>query len=59
MEQNKYGIKIPWPDTGYTWVTECGPSFSLKPVLFDTVEAAQKAAEVWGAKAQVERYQQQ
>ena len=54
--EKKYGVKIPWPDTGYTWVTECGPSFNTKPILFDSLQSAQKFAEYWGVKALAVEY---
>lgn len=55
MNNQKYGIKIPIAVDDYIWVTELAEpgEFDLRPVLYDTVEEAQAAAEIWGPLAKV------
>jgi hypothetical protein len=56
MTQHRYGVKIPWPDIGETWVTDHGPALDMRPKLFDTFLEAENFAENWGTRARVEQY---
>lgn len=58
MAKTQYGIKIPLAVDDYIWVTEMSDlsSFDLQPVLYNTVEEATAAAEIWGPLARVELY---
>lgn len=58
MAKTKYGIKVPVAVDDYIWVTKdcCGNGFDLQPMLYDTEDAAERAAEIWGALARVEVY---
>lgn len=48
----KYGIKVYINPEEQLWVVDR----ELKPVLYDTIEQAQKDLVYWGDKAQVEEY---
>lgn len=53
----KWGIKVPFLDGDFLWVTVGDSKFQLQPLLFETEEAAQKhASEVWGDSSKVEIY---
>ena len=55
----KYGVKVPWPDGEYLWVTQGDQKFHLTPLLFDSYQqASQYALTVWGVGAIVEAYQE-
>lgn len=57
--ESRWGVKVPWPDGEYLWVTQGDGKFHLTPMLFDTLqEASQYALTVWGAGAIVEVYQE-
>lgn len=59
MVKTKYGIKVPLAVDDYIWVTHLPTNandFDLKPVLYDTVEEAKAAAEMWGTMVKVEIY---
>ena len=58
MVKTKYGIKVPLAVDDYIWVTESTGrcDFDLQPVLYNTVEEAEIAAEIWGPMAQVEPF---
>lgn len=53
----KYGIKIPFPDGEFLWVTMGDSKFHLEPVLFESkYEAEVYALNTWGNNAKVEVY---
>lgn len=53
----KYGIKIPFPDGEFLWVTQGDSKFHLEPLLFeDRADAEEYALKVWGYNAKVEEY---
>lgn len=53
----KWGVKVPFVDAGYLWVTMGDSKFQLEPMLFDTKELAEKYAQtVWGPGVIVELY---
>lgn len=55
--EHKYGIKIPFPDNEYLWVTQGDSKFHLAPLLFETRNDAEKyALTVWGEHAIVAEY---
>ena len=55
----KYGIKIPWLNDGYLWVTEGDAKFQLRPVLYYSYDEAQRIAKsVWGEGAIVAVYEE-
>jgi hypothetical protein len=58
MVKTQYGVKVPLAVDDYIWVTKDTGScnFDLQPVLYDTVEEAEIAAEIWGPMAQVEPF---
>ena len=50
MVKTKYGIKVPLAVDDYIWVTHLptgANDFDLNPVLYDTAEEAETAAEIW------------
>lgn len=53
----KYGVKVPFLDGEYLWVTMGDSKFHLEPVLFESkYEAEEYALNVWGISAKVELY---
>jgi len=48
----KYGVKVPFVDGGYLWVTEGDSKFHLRPRLFDSVEDAERLAAAWNSVGQ-------
>ena len=53
----KWGIKVPFPDGDFLWVTVGDSKFQIEPRLFDTREQAEEYAQtVWGKGAIVEQY---
>lgn len=59
MVETKYGIKVPLAVDDYIWVTKDGRGngFDLQPMLYDTEDEAERAAEIWGPLAKVEPYE--
>lgn len=55
--ETRYGIKIPFPDNEYLWVTQGDSKFHLVPLLFETRAAAEEyALTTWGDHAIVAEY---
>ena len=53
----KYGVKVPFPDGEFLWVTQGDSKFHLEPILFESRnEAEEYALNVWGSNAKVELY---
>jgi hypothetical protein len=53
----KYGVKVPFPDGEFLWVTQGDSKFHLEPILFESrYEAEEYALTVWGSNAKVEEY---
>jgi hypothetical protein len=53
----KYGVKIPFPDGEFLWVTQGDSKFHIEPLLFETKEEAEQySLNVWGINAKVELY---
>lgn len=48
----KYGVKVPFVDGGYLWITEGDAKFHLRPRLFDSVEEAERLAAAWNSVGQ-------
>ena len=59
MVKTKYGIKVPLAVDDYIWVTHLptgANDFDLNPVLYDTAEEAETAAEIWGPMAEIKPF---
>lgn len=48
----KYGVKVPFVDGGYLWITEGDAKFHLRPKLFDSAEEAERFAAGWNSVGQ-------
>ena len=56
----KYAVMIPWDDDDYIYVTRpTGEMYEVEPVLYDSIEAAQEGASIWGPVARIVEYDTQ
>lgn len=52
-----YAVKVPFDDT-MLYVVEGDSKFQLRPKMFETEDAAQAHAEIWGESAIVVEYKE-
>jgi hypothetical protein len=53
----KYAVMVPFDTDDYIYVTRTtGKMYEVEPILYDTIEAAQEGASIWGPVARIVEY---
>jgi len=56
----RYAVMVPFDEDDYIYVTRpTGEMYEVEPVLYDSIEAAQEGASIWGKAARIVEYNTQ
>jgi hypothetical protein len=56
----KYAVMVPFDQDDYIYVTRpTGAMYEVEPILYDSLEAAQEGASIWGPVARIVEYNTQ